>query len=89
MHAVEMSNSSIWPIDKTLSGATTPGQFSQTVLIQPIQFSINFVFKQLNVKTVLFKKIEFSITTVSMSKTVPFQTIQLSLSTQFKCKYIV
>ena len=21
-----MSNSSIWPIDKTLSGATTPGQ---------------------------------------------------------------
>ena len=24
-----------------------------------------------------------------MSKTVPFQTIQLSISTQFKCKYTV
>ena len=31
-------------------------QFSQTVLIQPIQFSIStdFVYKQLNVKTVLY-----------------------------------
>ena len=25
-HSVSMSNSSIWPIDRTLSGATTPGQ---------------------------------------------------------------
>ena len=26
LHSVWMSNSSIWPIDKTLWGATTPGQ---------------------------------------------------------------
>ena len=34
-------------------------QFSQKVLIQPIQFSIttDFVYTQLNVKTVLFPKI--------------------------------
>ena len=59
--------------------------FSQTVLIQPIQFSIriDFVYTQLNVKTVLVQKIQFTISTVSMSKTVQFQTIQLSISTQF------
>ena len=34
-------------------------QFIQTVLIQPIQFSISidFVYKQLNVKTVLYETI--------------------------------
>ena len=26
LHCVEMSNSSVWPIDRTLSSATTPGQ---------------------------------------------------------------
>ena len=31
--------------------------------------------------------IQFSVSTVSMSKTVQFQTIQFSISTQFKCKY--
>ena len=38
-------------------------QFSQTVLIQPIQFSINidFVYTQLNVKIVLFQTIQFRI----------------------------
>ena len=37
----------------------------------------------------LFKQlyIQFSVSTVSMSKTVQFQTIQFSISTQFKCKY--
>ena len=30
---------------------------------------------------------EFSVNTVSMSKTVPFQAIQFSIITQFKCKY--
>ena len=46
-------------------------QFSQTVIIQPIQFdiSIEFVYTQLNDKTVLFQTIQ--LTTVSMSKTVP------------------
>ena len=66
-------------------------QFSRTVLIQPIQFSISIdlVYTQLNVKTVLFQKIQFNVSTVSMSKKVPFQTIQFSISTQFKCKCIV
>ena len=43
-------------------------QFSQTVLIQTIKFSIStvFVHTQLNVKTALF------------------QTVQFSMSTQFK-----
>ena len=50
-------------------------QFSQTVLIQPIQLSISmvFVYTQLNIKTALFQTIQFSVSTVSMSKTVPFQ----------------
>ena len=50
-------------------------QFSQTVLIQPTQFciSIYFVYTQLNVKTVLFQTIQFNVSTVAMSKIVPFQ----------------
>ena len=57
--------------------------FSQTVLIQIIQFSIStgFVCTQLNVKTVLYQTNQFSVSTFSMSKTVPFQTIQFSIST--------
>ena len=39
----------------------------------------------------LFKQVYitilFSVSKVSMSKTVQFQTIQFSISTQFKCKY--
>ena len=31
--------------------------------------------------------IQFSVSTVSMSKTVQFLTIQFSISRQFKCKY--
>ncbi len=49
--------------------------------------SANFVYTQLNVKTVLYITIQFSVSTVSVSKTVPFQTIWFSISTQFKCKY--
>ena len=47
-------------------------QLSQTVLIQPIQFniSIGLVYTQLNVKTVPFQTIQFSVSTVSMSRTV-------------------
>ena len=58
-------------------------QFSQTVLIQPIQFniSIDFVYTQLNVKIVLFQTIQFKVSTASMSK-----TIQISISTQFNCQ---
>ena len=51
--------------------------------------SIDFVYTQLQVKTVLYQAIQFSVSTVSMSKTVPFQTIQINISTQFKFKYIV
>ena len=35
----------------------------------------------------LFKQL--SVNTVSMPKTVLFQTVQFSISTQFKCKYIL
>ena len=63
-------------------------QFSQTVLIQ-FGISTDFLYTQLNVKTVLYQTIQFSVSRVSMSKTVPFQTIQFSISTWFKCKYIV
>ncbi len=64
-------------------------QFSQTVLIQTIQFRISIVFlfnKQLKGKTVLFQAIQFSISTVSMLKTVPCQTIQFSIQKQFHFK---
>ena len=70
-------------------------QFSQTVLIQTIQFSISIVFvhtqlnikkvHSLHVKTVLFQTIPFNVSTVSKSKAVLFQTIQL-ISMQFKCQ---
>ena len=43
----------------------------------------HFHFKQ------LYITIQFSVSTVSMSKTVQFQTIQFSISTQIKCKYII
>ena len=51
--------------------------FNQAVLIQEIQSSISivFVYTQLNVKTVLFRTRQFSVNTVSLSKTVLFQTI--------------
>ena len=46
------------------------------------QNNFNFkLFKQ------LYITIQFSVSTVSMSKTVQFKTIQFSISTQFKCKY--
>ena len=35
----------------------------------------------------LYITIQFSVSIVSMSKTVLFQTIQFSISTQFKCEY--
>ena len=63
-------------------------QFIQTKLIQ-FNISIDFVYTQLNVKTDLYKTMQFSVSIVSMSETVPFQIIQFSISTQFKCKYTV
>ena len=35
----------------------------------------------------LYITIQFSVSAVSMLKTVQFQTIQFSISTQFKCEY--
>ena len=51
--------------------------------------SLDFIYTQLNVKTVLYQTVQFSVRTVSMSKTIPFQTIQFCISTLFKCKYSV
>ena len=52
---------------------------SQIIQIQTILFSISidFVYTQLNVKTVLYYTIQFSVSTVT------FQTIQFSISLQF------
>ena len=54
--------------------------FIQAVLIKLIQISIStdFVYTQLNAKTVIYIAIQLSVSRVSMSKTVPFQTIQLT-----------
>ena len=42
-------------------------KFSQEVLIQ-LSISTDFIYTQLNVKTVLYQTIQFSVSTVSMSK---------------------
>ena len=46
-----------------------------------LYFKLFSLFKQ------LYITIQFTVSTVSMSKTVQFQTIQFSMSMQFKCKY--
>ena len=63
-------------------------QFSQTVPIQRIHFSMSIVFvhAQLNVKTVLFQTIQYSVITVAMTKTVRFHTINFSIQKQFHFK---
>ena len=43
----------------------------------------HFYFKQFNQ---LYITIQFSVSTVSMSKTVQFQIVQFSISSLFKCK---
>ena len=60
-----------------------------SVLFKTIQFSIStqfncqkhFYFKLFNLFKQLYKKIQFSVSTVSMSKTVQFHTIQFSINT--------
>ena len=49
-------------------------QFNQTVLIQTIKFSISidFVYTQLNVKTIQFLKIHFNVNNISMPNTLLF-----------------
>ena len=50
------------------------GTTSSILLFQAIQFS----------QTILIQKIQISVSTVSISKTVQFQTIQFCISAQFK-----
>ena len=59
--------------------------FWQLFLIQSIQFSTSIVFvhTQLNVKTVLLLKNHFSVSSVLMSKTILFLTVQFCISAQF------
>ena len=47
----------------------------------------HFYFTLFSLFKVIYITIQFSVSTVSMSKTVQFKTIQFSISTQFKCKY--
>ena len=46
-----------------------------------------FNFKLLSLFKQLYITIQLNVSTVSMTKTVQFQTIQISISTQLKCKY--
>ena len=47
----------------------------------------HFYFKLFSLFKQSYITIQFNVSTVSMSKTVLFQIIQFSISTQFKCKY--
>ena len=47
----------------------------------------NFYYKLFSLVKQLYITIQFSVSTVSMSKTVQFHIIQFSISTQFKYKY--
>ena len=51
--------------------------------------SIDFVYTRLNIKIVLYQIIHLSVTTVSMSETVAFQTIQGSIQKQFHFKQFI
>ena len=46
-----------------------------------------FYFKLFSLFKQLYITIQFIVSTVSMLKTVQFQRIQFTISTQFKCKY--
>ena len=60
-------------------------QFSQTVLILTIQFSISmiFVYTQLLVKTVLFPTIQFSVIMQYTYRNISIQASQFNINTQF------
>ena len=47
----------------------------------------HFYFKLFSLFKQLYIIIQFIVSTLSMSKTVQFQTIRFSISMQFKCKY--
>ena len=46
-----------------------------------------FLFQTIQFIQAVILTIQFSVCTISMSKTVQFQKIQFSISMQFKCKY--
>ena len=81
----------------TFVGYLTPNPFlcKWSVLFQTIQFSMitqfnsqkYFYFKLFSLFKQLYMTIQFSVSTVSMSKIVQFKTIHFSKNTQFKCKY--
>ena len=54
------------------------------VLIQtnPFSISIDFIYSQLNVKTVLFRIIQFSVSMQFTCQTVLFQAVHFSINTQ-------
>ena len=61
-----------------------------SLIVKNISISSNSVYSNTsNSANSVWYKYKFSLHTVrvSMSKTVPFQTIQFSLRKQFKCKY--
>ena len=60
-------------------------QFSQTVLLQTILFSIHLVFC---LHTVKCQNSSILNNSFEHTKTVPFQTIQFSTSIQFKCQTV-
>ena len=64
--------------------STAPADWAEFSMSTQFNCQKHFYFK-------LFKQlyitIQFSVSTVSMSKTFLFQIIQFSISTQFKCKY--
>ncbi len=71
----------------TFVGYLTPNPFlSKSNFFKSTQFNgqIHFYFKLFKQ---LYVTIQLSVNTVLMSKTVLFQIILLSISTQFKCKY--
>ena len=47
----------------------------------------HFYFKLFSLFKQIYVTIQFSVSTVSMSKTVQFQVLQFSIGTQFKFKY--
>ena len=49
----------------------------------------HFYFKLFSLFKQLYITIQFSVSTVSISKIVQFQIIQFSISSQFKCKYVL
>ena len=70
-----------------------PFLYKYSVLFQTIQFSMStqfncqkhFYLKLFSLFKQLYITIQFSVSTISMSK-ILFQIIQFSISTQFKCK---